>query len=226
MLYVFPTILVFKICKLKIANPVSTSIQRIRRSEYPEMYRPHLFVSIYELPADYVRLVLFAEDSDFFTHRGFHLGYISYAFRLNRKLGYKAYGASTVTQQSARTLFLTPRKTYARKAAELILSLSLELAISKERILELYLNYAELGPGIYGVAEAAHAYFRKLPSELSLEEMLSLVSIMPNPLLYQPDNFKSSRLLVRRYESLIRFSRHAFNHTPVLRSDIRRIESP
>jgi len=225
-IYVVPTVMAFKICYLKGRNPAKTSIQRIREPAHPESYNPHLYIPIYELPADYVRLVLYAEDSDFFHHKGFHYGYILYAVRLNRKLGYRAYGASTITQQCARTIFLTPRKTYARKAAELLISLCLEVVLSKDRILELYLNTAELGPGIYGIAEASDAYFHKTSSELDIEEMLSIVSIMPNPIDYSPADFKQNRLLKRRYHALRRFALKTFDGAPVLRSEIRKVESP
>ena len=225
-LYIVPALLVFNIVGLASANPGRTSIQRIRGALYPDVYSHHLFMPIYEMPADLVRLALFAEDSDFFSHGGFHMGYILYAIRLNRNLGYRAYGASTITQQCARTLFLSPRKTYARKAAELLISLCIELAIPKDRILELYLNCAEFGPGIYGIAEAADFYYLKTPSTLEEEEMLRIISIMPNPLEFTPENFKHNALLKKRYDSLKRFSLRTFRRVPVLRSEIRKIESP
>ena len=223
LLYIPLAALAFNICSLRSDSPESTSIQRIRRSAYPDVYDPHLSISIYELPARLVHLVLAAEDSDFYGHSGYHIGYIKYAARLNKKLGYKAYGASTITQQCARTLFLSPRKTYFRKGVELCIALCLELVIGKDRILELYLSHAEFGPGIYGIAEAADSYYHKPPRELDTEEMLSIISIMPNPIAFAPDTFMQNELLRRRYESLRSFLEKLPPLKPIFRSEIRRI---
>ncbi len=121
-----------------------------------------------------------AEDQKFWTHFGFDLVAIAEALEHNEK-SRKKRGASTITQQVAKNLFLWPGRSYLRKGVEVTFTILLELCWPKERILEVYLNIAEFGPGVYGVQAAAQHFFSKDSEELSPLETARLVAVLPNP---------------------------------------------
>ncbi len=143
------------------------------------------YVSLEEVPPLFVRAVTIAEDAGFFGHPGIDLAEIPVAFATNLGRGVRARGASTISQQLARNLFLSRERTYGRKLKEVALTLLLEAALPKERILEIYLNVIEWGPGIHGLRSASRHYFSKEPSALSPREMAFLVSLIPGPVKYQ-----------------------------------------
>jgi hypothetical protein len=143
------------------------------------------FVSLPEVPALLLETVLLAEDAGFFGHRGVDLSEVPSAVLTNWSRGGVARGASTITQQLAKNLFLSRQKRLGRKLQELSLALLLEATLDKQRILEIYLNVIEWGPGLYGLRPAARRYFAKEPRELTPREMAFLVAIIPGPLKYQ-----------------------------------------
>jgi monofunctional biosynthetic peptidoglycan transglycosylase len=128
--------------------------------------------------------VILAEDDQFFNHPGYDLKAMKRAWKINQKRGRFAKGASTITMQVARNLYLSPRKSLLRKAREVWIALKLELYFPKERILEIYLNVAEWGNGIYGAEAAARHYFGKSARSISKEEAAWLASILPRPRFY------------------------------------------
>ena len=110
---------------------------------------------------------------------------------------------STITMQCARTLFLWQGRSYLRKALEAYYTLWMELLMSKQRILELYLNHIEFGPGIYGIGAAARTYFDTTPDQLSRNQMLALAAILPNPLKWSPTHPNNAVIRkIRRVERL------------------------
>ncbi len=134
-----------------------------------------------EVPRFMVDALTTSEDSQFFRHHGFSLGGIRRSLRVNLERGGFYQGASTLSQQLARNLFLSPEKTLARKLQEAFITWQLERFLSKEKILELYLNVVEWGPEVFGLREAALHYFGKTPAEIDPLEAAYLVSILPNP---------------------------------------------
>lgn len=124
--------------------------------------------------------VIAAEDQHFPSHWGFDFTAISQAVEYNTSSP-KIRGASTITQQTAKNLFLWGGRSYLRKGLEAGLTLCLELLWSKERILEVYLNIAEFGDGIYGVHAAAARFFGKTPAQLTLHEAALLAGVLPSP---------------------------------------------
>jgi hypothetical protein len=140
------------------------------------------FVPLAELPHRLVRAVLRSEDAAFWSHRGFDFD--SLRGILLAPEDDKLRGGSTLTQQLAKNLFLSREKTYARKVREAFLTLGLEASVSKERLLEVYLNIIEWGPDLYGIGEAARHYFDKDARELSIRESAFLATIIPNPVRY------------------------------------------
>jgi len=125
--------------------------------------------------------IVVCEDSRFFQHDGFDAKAIQDSIRNNLKAGSFVRGASTVSMQLAKNLYLGREKTLSRKLQEAVLTLLLEQVLTKEQILELYLNVIEFAPGLYGIGPAASYYFRSLPKNISLAQALYLASILPNP---------------------------------------------
>lgn len=130
--------------------------------------------------------VIAAEDSTFYRHRGVEWGLTRAAFRESWTTGRRDRGASTLTQQIARNLYLSPEKTYRRKAREIVLAQRLEQALSKDRLLEIYLNIAEWGDGIFGAEAAARAYYGKPAAALTWDEAIALTAVLPSPRRHRP----------------------------------------
>jgi transglycosylase-like protein len=143
------------------------------------------FVARAALPPLFVKALLLAEDSAFFSHRGLDLGELPKALVANWAGGGAVRGASTLTQQLAKNLFLTRERSLARKLQELPLAFLLEAALGKDRILEIYVNVIEWGPGVYGLRPAARYYFDKEPGALTPKETAFLVVMIPGPVKYQ-----------------------------------------
>ena len=135
------------------------------------------FLTLEQIPARQLELIIRQEDANFYTHPGFDIKGIREAWRTNRRAGRIVYGGSTITQQLAKNLYLRFTRIYPRKAVELLIALALERRLGKSRILELYVNIIYYGFGIYGIANAARFYFDKPVGDLSLNQMIMLAII-------------------------------------------------
>ncbi|TAN45355.1 MAG: monofunctional biosynthetic peptidoglycan transglycosylase [Nitrospirae bacterium] len=133
-----------------------------------------------------IKAVLIAEDDKFWAHEGFDFEAMQKAVEKDLKEKKLKFGASTISQQLAKNLYLSPSKNPARKLREAILTWRIENKLTKKRILELYLNMAEWGDGLFGIEAAARHYYAKPASALSPEESARLASVLPNPLKYNP----------------------------------------
>lgn len=125
--------------------------------------------------------VITAEDGRFYRHGGVDFHEMRESIKKNRVRGRYVRGFSTITMQVAKNLYLPPHKTLSRKAAEIFIAWHLERKLSKDRILEIYLNVIEWGEGLYGVEAAARYYFKKSAAALSADEAAFLAAILPNP---------------------------------------------
>ena len=143
-------------------------------------------VSADEMPDELIKAIVAVEDARFFSHPGFDIEGIIRAALVNLQHGEIEEGASTITQQLIKNLFLSQEQTFARKAEELALALDLEMRCSKIEILTLYLNTIYFGSGYYGIYEAAHGYFGKDPKDLTLPEAAMLAGLPNAPSLYSP----------------------------------------
>ena len=132
------------------------------------------------------RAVLVGEDIDFFSHDGFDLHEVRLAVREAVDAGEVPRGASTLTQQLAKNLWLSPSRNPVRKLKEAILTKQLERDLGKKRILELYLNVVEFGPGVYGAGAASQRYFGKAAGDLDESEAAQLAATLPNPSAWYP----------------------------------------
>ena len=144
------------------------------------------YVSLNKMPNFLGQAIISVEDTRFYKHKGFDLIGIARAIFTNVEAGEIREGASTITQQTVKNLFLTSDKTFTRKAEELILSMNMEDNFSKDKILELYLNVIYFGSDFYGIYDAAQGYFGKEPADLTLAECAMLAGLPNAPSLYSP----------------------------------------
>ncbi len=187
----------------RFENPRFTGLMAYRKFVTGYENKPVEFVPIKKLPAYVPAMFVGVEDHTFYKHHGFDIEAIKDAYRVNKNLGYIYYGGSTITQQLARTLFLTPTRTYVRKYLEALLSIEMELILKKDRILELYINYIEYGPGIYGIGAAARDAYGKKATSLGKDQYRRLVTIIVSPLRYSVYDFRGRVALMERYGYLL-----------------------
>jgi len=173
--------------------PPPTSAFMIQSEVQPVKYQ---WVPASRIPQTLRDGAVAAEDQKFHTHWGFDFMAIAEALEHNEK-SKKKRGASTITQQTAKNLFLWPSRSYLRKGLEVTFTLLLELELPKERILEIYLNIAEFGPGVYGVQAAAQEFFGKNAEDLTPLETSRLIAVLPNPRKWsakRPGSYVQSRV--------------------------------
>jgi membrane peptidoglycan carboxypeptidase len=183
---------------------INSETQKITNYKCPSPKRVQFYVPLSKIAGSLKETVVFLEDSKFYWHSGFDFQEIWNAVKENFHEKKYARGASTITQQLAKNLFLNKEKSLVRKAREVPFALSLEEHLSKRQILELYLNCIEWGPGIYGAEAASRTYFDKKADDLNLYESWMLALIIPQPkellLWNQP---KGEESLMNRAENLI-----------------------
>jgi len=192
-------------------NPKTTAFveawRAVRRAAGETDVPYRLWVPYAAISTDLKAAVLVAEDINFFSHRGFETAEMKSAIREAIDEKELPRGASTITQQLAKNLWLSPSRNPIRKVEEAILTRQLERSLSKRRILELYLNVVELGDGVYGAEAGARRYFGKKASELSEEEAAALAASLPAPREWHPG---SRSLGYRRHvETVLRRMRNA-----------------
>ena len=178
------------VTKLKKENPKKTALMEYREMASKERggtYRINQsWVPFSKISPYLVKAVLIAEDDKFWEHEGFDYEAIQKAIEKDLKAKKFKFGGSTITQQLARNLYLSPEKSLFRKISEAVITWRMERVLSKKRILEIYLNVAEWGDGIFGAEAASRHYYGKPPSELTPEEAARLASVLPNPRKYNP----------------------------------------
>lgn len=146
--------------------------------------RPSSWAGLNEISTAAVGAIVVSEDWAFYQHKGYDPAQIRDAIHEDLEKGKFKRGASTITQQVVKNVFLEADKTLWRKAKELWLAIRLEEAVGKKKILETYLNVAEWGEGVYGIRAAANLYFKKSPAELSAKEGAFLAMLLPSPIRY------------------------------------------
>ncbi len=187
---------------LQTRNPASTALMEQRARERSGKVRPlRGWVSYKSISPNLRNAVLVAEDSAFFQHDGFDLEQIKEAAKRNWREKRFARGASTITQQLAKNLYLSTSRNPLRKVREFFIAQEMEQRLSKQRIFEIYLNVIEWGDGIYGINAASQNYFGKSPAELLPEEGAILAAMIPNPRRYTPE--RQMRYLERRKADLL-----------------------
>jgi monofunctional biosynthetic peptidoglycan transglycosylase len=187
-------------------NPTTTAFMELRTQEAEAKGRPfrvrQRWVPYAQISNHLKRAVLIAEDSAFFDHEGVDLNQIRESLERNWEEGRFVRGASTITQQLAKNLYLSPSRSPLRKLKELLITRRLEAELSKRRILEIYLNVIEWGDGIFGCETAARAYFGRPAAVLAPTEAALLAAAIINPRELNPA--RPSRRLVRRQQIILR----------------------
>lgn len=158
----------------------------------------HSWIPLDSLPAHVPRAVVAAEDSRFYSHRGFDFAEMRAARAQAERRGGPSRGASTITQQLVKNLFLTTHRSYVRKTVEMSLTPLAEIILGKDRILELYLNVAEWGPGVYGIEEAARFHYDVSATRLSRDQALRLAAILPAPSTRDPRRMGTYAAIINR----------------------------
>lgn len=181
-------------------NPSSSSFMEDRleilQEKNPEAELKHQWVPYEKISTSLKRAIVAAEDSKFLDHDGFDWEALQKAYEKNLKKGRIVAGGSTISQQLAKNLFLSSKKTPWRKLQEALITLMLEGVMDKRRILEIYLNVIEWGNGVFGAEAAARHYYRTGAASLSPEQSARLASMVPNPRYY--DRNRTSPALGRK----------------------------
>lgn len=160
-----------------------TPLMGIRYLENPNEEINHRWVPLEEISPNLQLAVVASEDQNFLNHNGFDYEAIKKAIEENKTRG-RSRGASTISQQTAKNLFLWPDSNWFRKGLEVYFTFLIEMIWSKERILEVYLNSIEMGKGVYGVEAASQFWFGKSAKNLSTSEAAAIAAILPNPQQY------------------------------------------
>ena len=188
-------------------NPTSTALMDHRQAQAKEKGRAAarhwMWVPLSRISPHLRHAVIAAEDASFFTHEGFDWEGIKEAAKYNLEAGELKRGGSTITQQLAKNLYLSSERSLFRKAREALITRSLEQHLTKKRILELYLNVAEWGQGVYGAEAAARHHFGKSASDLTTDEAAWLAAILPSPRRYDP--LRKTTFLTRRHERILKW---------------------
>lgn len=197
--YIIAIISIFSIVWGRFFNPLITITQIEGLVKYQKLDRD--YISFDDMGSNVKKAVIASEDQNFFRHNGFDFKAIEKAFKHNEK-GRKIRGGSTISQQTAKNVFLWNGRSYFRKGLEAIFTFVIEKVWSKDIILERYLNSIEMGQGVFGVEAASHYYFGKSSKDLSKSEAAWIAVILPNPKEYDPKNPSGS--LARKHSWVMR----------------------
>lgn len=190
---------------LRTTNPPVTALMETRQAQAEaqgrSIRRQWVWMPLSRISPFLLQAVVAAEDASFFTHEGFDWEGIKEAVKYNLGAGELKRGGSTITQQLAKNLYLSSERSLFRKAREALITRSLEQQLTKERILELYLNVAEWGQGVYGAEVAARHHFKKSARDLTPDEAAWLAAILPSPRRYDP--IRKTAAMTRRHERIL-----------------------
>jgi monofunctional biosynthetic peptidoglycan transglycosylase len=185
-------------------NPTSSAFMQAGLARLQE-HRPdaelhHKWVPYDKISIHLKRAIVAAEDSKFLDHEGFDIEGIQKAMEKNLKKGRLVAGGSTISQQLAKNLLLSPNRSFVRKGQEAIITMMIESTWSKRRILEVYLNIIEWGDGIYGAEAASRRYFKKSAASLTPGQAAALAAMVPNPRWYE--DHRASAKFARRVTTI------------------------
>ena len=206
--FLFKTALCFAILSIVwvliyLFVPVShTPLMGIRQLNGDDTYeKKHEWKSLDEISSSFQLAVICAEDQNFMTHNGFDVEAIKKAYDENKN-GKRLRGGSTISQQTAKNVFLWPKRSWLRKGLETWFTFLIETFWSKERILEVYLNSIEMGEGVFGAEAAAQYWFNKPAKYLTSHEAAAIAAILPNPRKYVAD--PRTQYIERRKQWILR----------------------
>ena len=186
-------------------NPASSSFMddrlEVMQDKNPDAVLKHQWVPYKKISGNLKRALIASEDAKFVDHEGFDWEGIQKAYEKNLKKGKIVAGGSTISQQLAKNLFLSTKRTPWRKGEEVIITLMLESMMDKERIFEIYLNVIEWGNGVFGAEAAARYYYRTTAAQLNSFQAAKLAAMVPNPRYY--DKHREARGLMRKTDIIL-----------------------
>ncbi|MBF6641274.1 monofunctional biosynthetic peptidoglycan transglycosylase [Flavobacterium sp. J49] len=198
------TVIVFKWVPIPI-TPLMITRAIENKIDGNDAVLSHDWVPLEEISSNLQKAVIASEDGNFLKHNGFDFAAMQKAFKNNQK-GKRLKGGSTISQQTAKNVFLWQGRSYLRKGLEAYFTVLIELIWGKERIMEVYLNSIEMGNGVYGAQEAARVWYRTSAANLTKREAAGIAAILPNPRKYKASN--SSGYIERRKDRIMRNMRH------------------
>jgi len=198
------TVVIFKWVPIPFTPLMITRIIEFKLDGGDAIYS-HDWVPLEEISPNLQKAVIASEDGNFLKHSGFDFKAMQKAYKSNQK-GRKLKGGSTISQQTAKNVFLWQGRSYVRKGLEAYFTVLIELIWGKERIMEVYLNSIEMGNGVYGAQEASRVWYKKQAKELTKREAAGIAAILPNPRKYKAVN--SSSYIERRKDKIVRVMGH------------------
>ena len=198
------SVIIFKWVPIPFTPLMVTRIIEFKLEGEDAIYS-HKWVPLEDISPNLQKAVIASEDGNFLKHNGFDFEAIQKAFKNNNK-GKRLKGGSTISQQTAKNIFLWQGRSYIRKGLEAYFTVLIELIWGKERIMEVYLNSIEMGNGVYGAQEAARHWYSKTATNLTPREAAGIAAILPNPRKFKASN--SSSYINRRKDKIMRVMRH------------------
>ena len=198
------SVIIFKWVPIPITPLMITRIIEFKLDAEDAIYS-HNWVPLDEISPNLQKAVIASEDGNFLIHSGFDFGAMQKAFKNNNK-GKRLKGGSTISQQTAKNVFLWQGRSYIRKGLEAYFTVLIELIWGKERIMEVYLNSIEMGDGVYGAQEAARCWYRTTAIALTPRQAAGIAAILPNPRKFKASN--SSSYIERRKDKIMRVMRY------------------
>lgn len=183
--------------QLKEDQPEMSKYMETFQDSNPSIQIKHTYVPLDSISPYLRKAVIASEDAGFYFHPGFDVRAIAEALDANQNAGRTKFGGSTLTQQLAKNLFLSSERSFNRKFKELAYALLMERELGKDRILELYLNYAQWGKDIFGCQEACLTYYKKSCSKISLDQAINMAAILASPGKHHP-GMRESRFMQQR----------------------------
>lgn len=199
------SVIIFKWVPVPFTPLMVTRIIEFKMDNKGDATFSHKWVPLEEISPNLQKAVIASEDGNFLKHNGFDFKAMQKAYKNNKK-GKRLKGGSTISQQTAKNVFLWQGRSYLRKGLEAYFTVLIELIWGKERIMEVYLNSIEMGNGVYGAQEASRTWYRKTAAELSPRDAAGIAAILPNPRKYKAVN--SSSYIERRKGKILRVMRH------------------
>ena len=204
-IFVYTSLSVFVVVFFKIVNPSATAFINSKFDSIPSLFKAgdfhQKYLSVKKISKYAALAAIASEDQLFFEHFGFDFEQIEKAMKENERRK-RIRGASTISMQVAKNMFLWSGKNILRKGFEAYYTLLLEVIWGKERIMDVYLNYAEMGIGIYGIEAASRIYYKKSSSNLNATEAATIIAILPNPTKRDPR--KPTSYLINRRDRILK----------------------
>jgi len=201
--YIYGITILEEVEVLKDSQPAQSAFMKNLQAASPKLEIKQRFVPMDSISPYLQKAVIAGEDAAFYFHPGFDVRAIAEALDANQKRNKTMFGGSTLTQQLAKNMFLTNERSWERKFKEFAYAILMEKYLGKDRILELYLNYAQWGQNIFGCEEAAQYYYKRSCAKLSVDQAINLVAMLASPGRHHPE-MRESRFMRERRNMIYR----------------------